>query len=165
MRDPTGRRWPIGIAAVLLLTMGANAGVYWAANDSNAAAVEPDYYRKAVEWDSTLAQAARNRALGWSADALLGAAATDGTREVSLTLRDAGGRPVSGAALAVTAIHNSAAARRVEGAGVTDAAGSARLRLPLRHGGLWELRLTATRGPERFTAVLRRETPAPGGLR
>jgi hypothetical protein len=155
LRD--GRHWPIGIAAVLLLTVGANAGVYWAANDSNAAAVEPDYYRKAVAWDSTLAQEARDRALGWQVDAEFGPPRSGGSRELVIRLRDAAGAPLADAAIRLTAIHNTWAATPLEGTATTDGAGAARLVLPFRHDGLWELRLDIRHGGERYAASLRRE--------
>jgi hypothetical protein len=158
MIDPAGRRWPWGIAAVLAITVAGNAAVYWAANDSNAAAVEPDYYRKAVEWDSTLAQGERNRRLGWVVEAGLAAGPASAARALSLGLRDAAGRPVAGAAVDIVAIHNTWAAEPVHAAAVTDAQGNLRMDLPLHHDGLWELRFVITRGSDRFTATLRRDT-------
>lgn len=156
-----GRHWPIGIAAVLLLTVGANAGVYWAANDSNAAAVEPDYYRKAVAWDSTLAQEARDQALGWRVEAEFGPRQPGGRRELVIRLHDAAGAPLADAGIRLTAIHNTWAATPLDGTAETDRSGTARLALPFRHDGLWELRLDIRHGRERYTASLRREA-APG---
>lgn len=165
MRDPSGQRWPWGIAVVLGLTIAGNAGVYWAANDMNAAAVEPDYYRKAVQWDSTLAQEGRNRALGWSVEAALGQRAQASGRRVSVRMRDAAGQPLAAARIELTAIHNALATHPVHAVAVTDAAGESRIDAPLGHGGLWELRFVVTRGTDRYTAELRRDTeqrsPAP----
>lgn len=162
MTDSSGRRWPWGIAAVLALTVAGNALVYWEANDADAAAVEPDYYRKAVEWDSTLAQGERNRALGWSIDADLGPREPNGGRRVRIRVRDAAGLPVSSAVVGLTAIHNAYASQPVQAVSVTDAAGDSRVDLPLVHDGLWELRLVVTRGNDRYTAALRRDTASPG---
>jgi hypothetical protein len=162
MTDSSGRRWPWGIGAVLVITVAGNGIVYWAANDSDAAAVEPDYYRKAVEWDSTLAQGERNRTLGWRVDADLGPREPAGGRSLSVRLRDAAGLPVSGAAVGLTAIHNTYAAHPVEARSVTDAGGEARMEVPLGHDGLWELRFVVTRGADRYTATLRRDTALPG---
>jgi nitrogen fixation protein FixH len=159
--DSSGRRWPWGIAAVLAITVVGNALIYWEANDADAAAVEPDYYRKAVEWDSTLAQGERNRVLGWSVEADLGPREPNGGRTVRVRLRDAAGVPVSGAAVGLTAIHNTYASQPVEARSVTDTAGDARMDVPLGHDGLWELRLAITRGADRYTATLRRDTASP----
>jgi len=165
MTDRSGRRWPWGIAAILALTVLGNLLVYRAANDAGAAAVEPDYYRKAVEWDSTLAQEGRNRGLGWNLEAALGARAQAGARRVSIRMRDAAGRPLAAARIELTAIHNARALHPVHAFSVTDAAGEARLEAPLGQDGLWELRFVVTRGSDRYTADLRRDTqpgsPAP----
>jgi nitrogen fixation protein FixH len=155
--DPE-RRWPWGIATVLALTVAGNAVIYYAANDANAAAVEPDYYRKAVEWDSTLAQADRNQRLGWTADVDLGPLESGGTSEATIRLRDADGSPVSGARLGITAIHNAIATTPLHAVATTDSTGRARLTLPLGHHGLWEFRLEASRGTQRYTASLRQDT-------
>jgi hypothetical protein len=158
------RLWPWGIGAVLVLTVVGNAAVYQAANDANAAAVEPDYYRKAVEWDSTLAQEERNHQLGWRAEIDPDPMDSSGASTIAVTLQDAAGSPIAAANLDLIAIHNAAAATPSHDSTRTDDAGRARIRLPLRHRGLWEFRLTATRGATRFTAVLHRdvgELPAP----
>ena len=154
------RLWPLALGAVLALTVGANVAVFQAAHDRNAAAVEPDYYRKAVRWDSTMAEERRSAALGWHADAGLGAVAPGGTL---LTVRLAGpdGAPLDGATVQVTAIHNLDALRHVSARLEALGSGVYGARLPLRHAGLWELRLEAVRGDERFRATLRRDA-APG---
>ena len=51
-----GMWWPIGITTVLATTVAANLWVMRLANEDHSFAIEPDYYRKAIMWDSTLAQ-------------------------------------------------------------------------------------------------------------
>ena len=151
-----GALWPIAIAGVLALTVGANVAVFIAARDPHAAAIEPDYYRKGVAWDSTMAEQRRSDALGWHVDADLLDASRAGAR-LRVTLADRDGRPVDGARVRVEAIHNLQADERVRaeigggGQGVYEAV------LPLRLAGMWELRLEATRGNEHFVTSLRRE--------
>ena len=53
------------MGTVLALTVAGNLWVMRIANADPSFSVEPDYYRKAVDWDSTMAQRARNEALGW----------------------------------------------------------------------------------------------------
>ena len=60
-----GAWWPIGITTVLATTVAANLWVMRIANDDPSFAIEPDYYQKAIMWDSTLAQARRDAILGW----------------------------------------------------------------------------------------------------
>lgn len=153
----SGKWWPLALAAVLGVTVAANVFLLYAANDRNAAAVEPDYYRKAVAWDSTAAQAARSAGLGWRIDAAILPLDARGAGVVQVRIADPDGAPVAGARVTCTAIHNLDAGRRPQAATVLDADGAGTLTLPLRRAGLWELRFMATRGAERFTASLRRD--------
>lgn len=152
----SGARWPLAIAGVLGLTVLANAFLFYRANDRSAAVVEPDYYRKAVQWDSTLAQARRDRELGWRIEASLGPLEAGGS-DLIARLTSLDGTPIAGAVIRVTAIHNLDAAHPVTAA-LEPAGGDAyRARLPLSHAGLWELRFEAVRGGDRFTGSLRRD--------
>jgi nitrogen fixation protein FixH len=147
--------WPLAIVGVLAITVGANAWILYEANrDPNATVVEPDYYRKAVAYDSTLAQARRDRALGWRLAAEPGAFDPNGT-PLALALTDREGLPIAGASVALVAIHNLDAGRLVSARLVTGADGRATGRLGLDRTGLWELRFDARRGAERFTTDLR----------
>jgi nitrogen fixation protein FixH len=156
------RLWPVAIVAVLGLTVAANALVFWAARDRNAAAVEPDYYRKGVRWDSTLAEERQSARLGWRAEAELGGLDPAGA---PLTVRLSGpdGAPLDGAAVVDTAIHNLDALHHVTARLEPRGGGTSGVRLPLRHAGLWELRLEAVRGSDRFRVTLRRDAPAGSG--
>ena len=154
-----GWYWPWLIVALLAATAAGQGVMLYAATHDPTMAIEPDYYRKAVNWDSQMAQDASNLALGWTAQARVGAVGTDGA-DVVVRLADAAGAPVAGALVRVTAIHNLDGARHVEGTLVQGAAGSYAARLPLHRAGLWELRVDAVRGSERFTASLRVEAPA-----
>jgi nitrogen fixation protein FixH len=160
MKD--GRPWIAGVIAVLLLTVGANAWVIWLAHGRDAAVVEPDYYRKAVAWDSLRAAEERSAALGWTVDATLGRpdAAGEAALEVRLAARD--GAPLEGASVTVAAIHNRIAGRAVRADLAPAAPGVYAARLPLGLRGLWELDVEATRGTERFIARLRRDTERGG---
>jgi len=147
--------WPAAVIGALVVTVGANIAIFVLANDSDKAVVEPNYYEKAVAWDSTMAQGRRNESLGWSIRATL-TPSGEGAR-LHAILADRGGASLSGATIRVEAIHNSDAARRVEGT-LRDAGGGAYdADLPFRHAGLWELRFTVERGGERFTGDLRQE--------
>ena len=127
-----GAWWPIAIVGVLAVTVGANVALMVAARDPNAYVVEPDYYRKAVNWDSTMAQARASVALGWQVDAALRDWTPAGT-PLRVQLADSTGAPLTGAAVRVELINNlspeHAAARRAR---ATSGAGryEARVALP-----------------------------------
>ncbi len=167
-----GMGWPIGIAALLAATVAGNLAVMRIAGDDPAFAVEPDYYRKAVLYDSTLAQAARNQALGWTAESRFAPLAPGRETPLRVTLTDSAGAPVAGATVQVTAMFNARAADRLEATLAPQPDGSYAATLPVAHAGLWEVRIEATRGGDRFTAshrldVVRARGPerpsAPGG--
>jgi nitrogen fixation protein FixH len=148
--------WPLGVVAALALTVGANLWVLHLAGDRDAAVVEPDYYRKALAWDSTLAQQARDRALGWRVAADLGPLARDGRARVAVRLLDRDGHAVRAAAVALEAVHNLDAARPRRATLAPDGDGYA-AEVPLGRPGLWELRLDVRRGADHFVTCLRRD--------
>lgn len=144
------RLWPAALVSVLALTVIANFWVLWAAGDDQHLAFEPDYYRKALAWDSTVAQRERNVALGWRATATL-----DPSGQLAVLVTDSTGATVPGLTMTVEVIPIALATRAttvtlVNGVG----------RLTLAHPGLHELRLVATQGATRFTSTLR---GTPGG--
>ena len=53
------RLWPWAIGAVLLITVAANLALFHVAGSDPSFVIEPDYYAKAVAWDSTMAQTRR----------------------------------------------------------------------------------------------------------
>jgi nitrogen fixation protein FixH len=144
------RLWPLALAAVLALTVIANVWLLWAANDDQHLAFEPDYYRKAVAWDSTVAQGERSRALGWTATVTLG---SDGL--LTVRLADAGGGPVDSADLTVDVIPVAHANRATTATLGRTGPGLAETRVALVYPGLHELRVTAVRGADRFTSTVR----------
>jgi nitrogen fixation protein FixH len=154
------------VSLALAFTVGVNVVMLFAAGaDPNGTVVEPDYYRKAVEWDRTMARRAASVALGWQANATLGgldvsAAAAPPARTLTVDLRDASGTPIADAEVSATLIHNreasvpvAVALRAVGAAGRYAGTGA------LLHAGQWEVRVVARRGGERFETSLRIEAP------
>ena len=151
-----GMWWPIGLAGVLAATVAANIWVAVIANDDPSFAIEPDYYKKAVEWDTTLAQDRHNVALGWRLTPAMSAIAPDGTSLLSAQLTDSTGVAISGAVVRVAAL---AVARASDVHDMTLApqsgAGNYAVRFDARRAGEWELRFDATLGGEHFTQMSR----------
>lgn len=144
------RLWPLALVAVLALTVIANVWLLFAASDDQHLAFEPDYYRKAVAWDSTVARAERSRSLGWVAAVTLGA---DG--HLTVQLADSAGRPVDSAAATVEVIPIAHANRTLTIPLSRSGPGRSEAAVPLVYSGLHELRLTAVRGPDRYTTTVR----------
>ena len=148
--------WPIAVIGALVVTVVANVVLLLAANDpGDRAVVEPDYYRKAVAWDRTMAQEAVNDSLGWSVEAAL--EATAGGPVVRARVADRGGKPLTGARVSVVGIHNLVAGSPVEGPLRETAPGDYEAALPFRRAGLWELRFLVKHGHESLTAQVQRE--------
>ncbi len=147
--------WPAAVIGALVVTVVANVVLLMAANDSRHAAVEPNYYQKAVAWDSTMAQEGRNEALGWNVDATLERMAEEAL--VRARFADRTAAPLAGARVVVEGIHNLDSERRIRGELQETAPGVYEAMLPMRRAGLWELRFTVDRRGEHFTAELRRE--------
>ena len=150
------RLWPIAIVGVLAITVGANIYLFKEARDGNGAATEPDYYRKAVAWDSTMAQSRADVAMGWSLDAQAGPVGP-GKGVVTCTLKDSTGAALTGATVTLEAVHNLEAEHYVHAALAARAPGEYVSAPVLTRPGLWELRFTARRGTQVFTSVLHRD--------
>lgn len=140
--------WPIAIVGVLVVTVGANGYLLYRAR-ADAIPMEADYYRKAIDWDSTMAQAVRNQALQWRVAATLG---TDG--RLLATVRDGTGQPIEDAAVTVAGFPVA----QGDGDFAEPMAATSQgyqATIAVRTAGLYELRLAIARGRDRFTAVLR----------
>lgn len=151
--------WPLAIGAVLALTVIANVALLVAAGAPGATQVEPDYYRRALAWDSTQADRVRSAALGWRAEAAFATPVAQGT-PISVALLDAGDQPVRGARLELLAIHNLAPGAPATWRLTEVAPGRYEAIVRPGHRGRWELRLLASRAGERFAQVLHAELAA-----
>lgn len=147
-----GVLWPMGITAILCSTIAANLFVMRLANDDPAFAVEPDYYRKAVQYDSTMAQERRNLALGWQVTADFEPITPDGPTGVRVDIHDAAGHPVTSATVAVMARFNARANDTLTTGLVERVPGEYAADLPIRTPGEWEVRIDVVRDDARFSA-------------
>jgi len=154
------RWWPAALVAVLAITVGANIALFWKANHDPSFAVEPDYYQRAVQWDSTVARRARSDALGWRATVTL-TPPDAGQATLSVHLATADGTPLDSARVSVLASHNARGADVRDlrlapaGPGLYDAS------FPTTARGLWRIDLTAQRGNDRFIERLTVDNGSP----
>lgn len=153
-----GWYWPAGLAALLVGSAGANVALVVITSRDASFAVEPDYYAKALAWDETMAQQARNEALRWSLGIDVEPTGERGRMAVVVRLSDGAGAPLPGARIEVEALHNARANRLLTA--VLEPRGPAYATvMPLARPGLWEFRVRVTRGPEVFTATIMRDVP------
>jgi nitrogen fixation protein FixH len=152
-----GMSWPIGIGAILMLTVGANLVVYRVANNDPSFAIEPDYYRRAVAWDSTASERRVSAALGWSAPIAL--VRTGNALTIRTAPSDANGSPLIGAAISAQ-LFPIARSQHVDLVALTESTpGRYSAAVPQTRAGLWEVRLSVTRGADRWASVERVEVP------
>jgi nitrogen fixation protein FixH len=152
-----GSWWPIGITLVLATTVAGNIWVAKIASDDPSFAIEPDYYQKAITWDSTLAQGRENVQLGWRLTPALGIVAATGKARVSATLTDSAGSPITGAVVKVAALPVARANEVHEATLAAAGAGEYAAQLDSRRQGQWELRFDVRAGSAHFTDVARVE--------
>jgi len=153
-----GWYWPVGLVALLVVSAGANIALLVITSRDASFAVEPDYYAKALAWDETMAQQARNEALGWSLGLSVEPTGERGRVTVEARLTDRAGVPLSGARVAVEGLHN-ARANRVLTAVLEPRGPEYAAVMPLARPGLWEFRVRVTRGPDVFAAIITRDVP------
>ena len=160
-----GRRrywvWPAIIVCMLVVHVTIWLGFAVIAVRDPTVAVEPDYYRKSLQWDAARAQGRKNRELGWSvnieADAQAGIL---GDRNLRCSIVNREGKPVAGADVALVAFPHARARQRVDVKLAEKSPGVYAAKARMRRPGLWEFRLTARRGDQTFTYVDLRDVGA-----
>ncbi len=153
---PKDRIWPTIIVTVLLGNIALGVVLYRVANADSHFAVESDYYRKALDWDSTQAQAGRNAALGWQATPAMGPLAAPAATPLVLDLAAADGTPLEGASATLEARQVAHATEVITATLAGDGTpGQLSGPLALDREGLWELRITIEHAGQRFTDQLR----------
>jgi hypothetical protein len=158
-------RWAWAPVALLVALIGTQVTVLAAVLDDPTFSTEPDYYRKAVDWDAHMTRVRESQALGWSVRAQVEPPGSGSRRTPSLTLAlsDRHGGPVAGARVQALAFYNARAARPLVLAPTEVTPGRYRTDFDAHHPGVWELRLTAERAGEHYEAHVRldlaRESP------
>lgn len=160
MKLALGAAWPIGVTSVLVAFVIANLAIMRIADQPAALAHDPDYYRRAVNFDAERAVAARGARLGWQVALAVPSAGAAGT--VRATLADHEGRPLDGAVVRVAAYHLAHAddVRTATAAAVGEAGGYV-APLALDRPGRWEITLDVWRAREHLV-VTRRVEVRPG---
>ncbi|MEP0845746.1 MAG: FixH family protein [Phycisphaerae bacterium] len=146
--------WP-GLVIGLIVMQAALAGtlIVCATNDPSFA-VEPDYYRRALNWDAEAAQRRASDSLGWTLSLEVAPAANVvGEREVRFRLRDHAGAPINDAHLDVTVFHHARGNERIGLMPAEKGGGEYICAAPLRKAGTWEFRVRALRGMDQFVAT------------
>jgi|APMI01.1.fsa_nt_gi nitrogen fixation protein FixH len=150
-----GMAWPIGVAVILGATVVANIWVMRVANSDPAFAVEPDYYKKAVNFDSTMAQERANLTLGWGVATSIAPIADGKATRLTVTVRDAQAAPLTGARIAVMTRFNARANDTLTAVLTEETPGVYAGALSIAHVGEWEVRVDASRNGVKYSASSR----------
>jgi nitrogen fixation protein FixH len=155
-RPSRSRRWAYIFIGLLTFHAGSMIAMVIVATSDPSFAVEPNYYEQALNWNSAAEQSAQNQRLGWSAAVATGdltspAGGDAPARELRVTLTDQEGRPLDGAVVHVECFHHARSGDRTSAQLAAAGGGLYAASLPLTRPGLWEVRITVERGPERFT--------------
>ncbi len=150
-----GGAW-IGIVVALLgFSVATQAVLIWSALDDPSFAVEPDYERKARDWDLLSAERQRSRELGWTTS-LSPRAVVSGQVDVTFEAFDRHGKPVREATVNVETFHIARASTIFRARLIATGDGVYGARMPLSRPGTWEFRLRVQSGDDIYTETLRK---------
>lgn len=143
----TGRHVLIAMLGFFGIVIAVNLAFVHIALSSWTGLTDHDSYRTGLSWNRTLERDAAQKALGWSSAVATRAARVEGGRSfaVTVTLRDAAGRPVAGLAVEGEARHPVVEADDRRLAFVETEPGVYVAEALLSGAGDWELKLVATR--------------------
>lgn len=144
-------RMPVLVGAICAASLTSVGLLVLKSGGTAAIGIEPDYYRKGLEWDRLRGEKARSDALGWTASVEVIA----GEHAVLVRLADASGLPVDGAVVSGEAFaHRESSKRAALAFGA--AAGKSGTYLaglspagPLP-SGKWRVSISAARGDDLF---------------
>lgn len=145
---------PVGMIGTMLA--GLSYMAYLATNDPSFS-VEKDYYKKAIAWDDTQAQAAKNAQLGWSLD--FSVEPKGGQLLLAVRPKDSHGKPIRDASVEVEAFANARAGQVLSAQMNHEQNGELHAAIPFVRPGVWEFRFVVQAGGERFTQIVRTEVP------
>ena len=139
-----GLHWPVGLT--ILFVCSASVVVYTALLGAGpgSRSIEPDYYQRAVDWDSERARLEAADRLGWTIDASVSPTPNAaGSRQVSVLVLDADDEPIEDALVEVVCFPQKRAHDRITARLPALSGGQYQKRLDaMPTGGMWEIRVS-----------------------
>lgn len=154
--------YPYIFVVFMCIVVVVNVGMLTLAVGTFSGLETADYYRKGTSYNKTLNAVEAQKALGWSMSFDFPAVKTGddlrgGTLSVTLTGRD--GNPVTGASLRAGFVRPTSSGMDIKLPLVEKGAGLYQVDVALPAAGIWDLRLLAERGDDRYQEVDRIEVP------
>ncbi len=156
--------WPSIVLGLLAMqAVICFAAVFVATSDPSHAVVS-DYHAKAVAWDQQMDERRAGETLGWQSQLDIALKADMlGDRITRLSLQDAQGGPLTGAAVTVSAFHHARANQVVEAELNETAPGEYLAQMKMRKAGLWELAFVVSRGEDVYRFSIKQQVGQAGG--
>jgi nitrogen fixation protein FixH len=148
--------WPAFIIGLMVIHIGGVAVLIQIATSDPSFQIEEDYYDKALAWDQRMEQDRTNLRLGWKSELSFQRRAPE-QAYVQARISDREGLPVAGAEVQLVTFHKARAGDVIRSTMKELAPGTYATLLPAKRSGIWEFRLEARRGSERFTQRVDRE--------
>jgi nitrogen fixation protein FixH len=148
----SAKLWPMLVVLMLVshVTLMMVAVRYATGGSRGEHAIVPDYYDKALAWDTTRAAQAESDKLGWKATLSTTPGARPEERILSLTLVDANGQPVEVTDAAVSYFHLSQGQDVKRLPLLSVAPGKYQGTMSIYHPGFHQFDLLCTRGDATF---------------
>lgn len=159
--------WPAMVIGLILMNAGIAGTTLILAMSDRSAAVEPDYYARALKYEDVVRQRGDNVRLGWrvTVRATGPAPGVEPSVVVSLATRD--GVPLDGATVKATAFASARAADRaaLQFEPQPGQPGTYCAALKGARPGQWRVHVHVERGPDVFTHECDVDVPAPAVAR
>lgn len=131
--------WPGLVCVIALISLSICTTTVVLATSDQTHSVEADYYEKAVRWDDTRAQWAKNERLGWSVRYTIGHD-DDGRAYLRGALQDADGDALDGATVRCEIFHHTRMREAQTLSLIAKDRGVYRAQVQIDKPGLWEVR-------------------------
>lgn len=138
-------KWILAIVGLLVGNVVAMVILATVASATNPGIV-PDYYERAAHYDDAIDDAARSRALGWSADVRMA------SNSIEVVVRDAKSAVIDGAVVRVSGYARAHANKTIDLVLVAVGPGTYRATTSSPAMGVHDLTVVIERGTQRFTS-------------
>jgi len=140
--------WPgLVIALLAMQVLMCMIAVSFATSDPSHA-IEPDYYKKSLNWDQSQAQKRAMTALGWSVAIRQQAKRPTGERVLRFSPHDKSGAAILGATVTAEYFHHARANQRDTLSTTATPDGEYEAAIRMDRVGMWEFRITVRRGTD-----------------
>ncbi|ANM31614.1 hypothetical protein ABI59_21715 [Acidobacteria bacterium Mor1] len=151
-----GRVWIGLVVGLLLLSVGIQAAMIVIASSDPSFALEPEYERKALEWDALKRERQQSEALGWEVKLRALPATTRGQVELRLEAVDELGAAIDDARVHLEGFHNARLGDLRGWELPHQGDGLYSDLLPLQRAGVWEFRVRIERGDDLYVDRFRK---------